>query len=286
MSSGPWVFVLGLCAALSGTAPGPLRVSFHHIHVNDPAPQHLLTYYATLFRAETTRPASIGEVQGVESNGVFLLIDPARGRPREGGSAGWHFGWSTVSVDEPYDRHRMQEIEWELPLESFAKDLHLHLESEDPLTAASWYRDTFGARLETSPSNGEVHPVDPSYRRPVAVARLENIALAIYKSPAPLEPSRGHRIDHIAFKADLTEARRRGNWKVLTAAGRLGTFETMVIEGPDGLAIELVGAPSFRGAVQSRFRVDSEPVQSQLGVRSESVQSDDADRIKALSRPV
>lgn len=220
-------------------------MAFHHIHVNDPTPQQLVAYYSKLFRDETTRPATIGQATGIESGGVFLLIDPVARRPAESGSAGWHFGWGTVSVDEAYDRHRMQEIDWELPLESFSKDLHLHLESENPVKAAEWYRDTFGAALELSPENGDVQPVNPAHRRPVAIVRLEGIACAIYKSPGALEPSRGHRIDHIAFKANVADARARTDLRVLNPNGRLGTFETLTIEGPDRLVIELVGPPSF-----------------------------------------
>jgi hypothetical protein len=34
----------------------------------------------------------------------------------------------------------------------------------------------------------------------------------------------------------------------LNAAGRLGTLDTVMVEGPDRLAIEFVGRPSFRGS--------------------------------------
>ena len=237
--------LLGTGAGATGrtVAPDSLDVTFHHIHVNDPAPDHLLAYYATLFSADTTRVVSIGKVRGVEADGVFLLVDRAPRPPPEVGSAGWHFGWGTVSVDEAYDRHRMQEIEWELPLESFATGLHLHLESEDPVKAAAWYRDTFGAVLEIAPAS--VAPLNQAHRRPAAIVRLDRVALAIYQSAGPLAGSRGHRIDHVAFRTDLRKVRERTDLKVLTPASRLGTFETMFVEGPDQLAIELVGGPSF-----------------------------------------
>ncbi len=242
-----WSAGLALWALTPTLLLRPMDVSFHHIHVNDPSPSHLVSYYGRLFRPDTTRPTSVGEVLGIESNGVFLLIDAARGMPPESGSAGWHFGWGTVSVDEAYDRHRMQEIEWELPLESFSKDLHVHLESVDPVAAAEWYRDILGATLELSPAAAAVQPQRAIHRRPAAIARLDNVALAIYTSPGPLERTRGHRIDHLAFKVDLRDVRARTDLEVLTGAGRLGTFDTMVIEGPDHLAIELIGGPSFRG---------------------------------------
>jgi hypothetical protein len=237
-----FVVLGGLWVVTVTVAPSPLAVTFHHIHINDNAPEHLIAYYGKLFDSSTTRPTKLGDFGGVEADGVYLLITAITGRPGQEESAGWHFGWGTVSVDEAYDRHRMQEIEWKLPLESFAKNLHLHLESANPVAAGEWYRDRFGAVLEVQPANALVKPLNLYYRRPVAIARLDRVALAIYKAVRPLEPSRGHRIDHIAFKADLNEA-RLASFNVIEKSGRLGPFETMTIEGPDQLAIELVGSP-------------------------------------------
>jgi catechol 2,3-dioxygenase-like lactoylglutathione lyase family enzyme len=250
--SGPWA--KGPMAqgpqSLAPRAQGLLRASFHHIHINDTAPEHLVGYYGKLFNSATTRPTRLGDFGGVEAEGLYLLITPVPRPPLEEASAGWHFGWGTVSVDEPYDRHRMQEIEWELPLESFAKNLHLHLESASPMAAGEWYRDVFGAVLETQPANAAVQPINAYYRRPVAIARFERVALAIYKADRPLPPSRGHRIDHIAFKvselAAVRDALTEARIKLLEPAGRLGPHDTVTIEGPDQLAIELVGAPILR----------------------------------------
>jgi hypothetical protein len=234
--TGLWALGLGLWAA---AAPPPVKVSFHHIHVNDDRAAQLLDYYGKLFDHSTTHGTTVGDFRGIESKGVFLLVTPVPRPPADEGSAGWHFGWGTVSLDEAYDRHRMQEIEWKLPLEGFARDLHLHLESADPIAAGEWYRDRFGARLETEPQNAVIQPVRAMYRRPVAIARLDVVALAIYKAPGPLQPSRGHRIDHIAFVTDLAEARKAG-LKVLEPSAHLGAHETMMIEGPDQMAVELV----------------------------------------------
>ncbi|MGH9348213.1 MAG: hypothetical protein ACRD26_13220 [Vicinamibacterales bacterium] len=232
-----------LGAALSAAPPpAPLRVELHHIHVNDHSAGYLLAYYGKLFDPATTRPSAIGDVRGIEAAGVFLLMTPVRDEPPDSGSAGWHFGWGTVSLDEAYDRHRMQEIDLKLPMASFAQDLHMHLESEDPVRAAEWYRDWFSARVKVESRNTSVQPANPFHRRPAAIVELPGIVFALYKSVGALGSSRGRRIDHVAFKADLRDARVAG-FAVLEASGRLGPFETMTIEGPDRLAIELVGAP-------------------------------------------
>ena len=227
-----------------GVGAAPVRVDFHHVHVNDAAVEHLLGFYAKLFDPATTRPTTIGSIRGIEAEGIFLLINPTRAEPSESDGAGWHFGWGTVSLDESYDRHRMREIDLELPIASFAKDLHIHLESDDPPRAAEWYRAYFLARVAVKKQNAEVQPANPFHRRPAAIVELPGIILAIYKSSNTLGSSRGRRIDHVGFKADLEDARKAG-FTVLEASGRLGPFETMMIEGPDRLAIELVGAPAL-----------------------------------------
>jgi hypothetical protein len=221
----------------------PLGVSFHHVHVNDASPAHLIAYYEKLFDSATTKRTAIGDVRGIEAEGVFLLIDPVREEPSESATAGWHFGWGTLALDEAYDRHRMQEIDLKLPMRSFAHQLHLHLESEDPLAAAAWYRDRLGADTTTSRVNADIRPANAYHRRPAAIVRLPGISFAIYRATGPLASSRGRRIDHVAFKADLGEARARG-FAVLQPSGRLWSFETMMIEGPDRLALELIGDPA------------------------------------------
>jgi hypothetical protein len=247
------------CAALER----PLGVVFHHIHVNDPGPDGLIAYYAKLFEPSTTRPGAIGAVRGLEAGGVFMLVNPVREEPSESRGPVWHFGWGTLSLDEGYDQHRMHEIDLEFPMPSFAKDLHIHLESQDPIRAAEWYRDRLGATIATNRANASARPANPIHRRPAALVRFTGVEFAIYPSTEALAPSRGRRIDHLAFKADLAEARRAG-LTVLEPSGRLGPFETMMIEGPDRLTIELVGRPVLgpSGAAAKRSQHHCWPPQS------------------------
>jgi hypothetical protein len=237
-------FLLALCAYAGAPQPVRLAVAFHHIHVNDPAADDLIEYYATLFDPATTRRGAVGAARGIEAEGMFLLIDPRREEPSDARGPVWHFGWGTLSLDEGYDRHRMHEIDLQLPMASLARDLHVHVESEEPIRAAEWYRDRFRATIATRPANASVRPPNPLHRRPAALVAFAGITFAIYQTHDPLASSRGRRIDHLAFKADLAEARRAG-FCVLERSGRLGPFETMIIEGPDHMALELVGAPAL-----------------------------------------
>jgi hypothetical protein len=246
---GIWAFGVG---SFEAAPNAPLQVAFHHIHVNDRSSEWLIAHYGKLFRASTTKAVDLGGHRGIESAGVFLLITPVKEEPPKSGGPGWHFGWGAVSLEEAYDRHRMKEVDLKLPMESFAKELHLHLESDDPIRAASWYRNRLDAQIMTDARVTKVRPPNPLHRRPGAIVALPGITLAIYQAVTPIAGSRGHRIDHIAFTADLHEARAAG-LTVLEHAGRLGPFETMTVEGPDRLAIELVGAPAM-SRVDTRIR--------------------------------
>lgn len=232
-------FVLGVALSVGDARPAPLAAVFHHIHVNDPDPEALIDYYARLFDPVTTRRTRLGDVLGIEAEGVFLLVNAVPDKPIESGAAGWHFGWGTVSLDEAYDQHRMQEIDLVLPISSFAKNLHLHLESENPVRAAEWYRDRLSARIATRPENARVPPPNPLHRRPAAIVMFPGATFAVYQAQESLASSRGHRIDHVAFSVDIAAVPE--TWPALESPHRLGPLETRTIEGPDRLAIELVG---------------------------------------------
>jgi hypothetical protein len=235
------VTLLAVAAFVQAPAPHALHVTFHHLHLNEPSPQTLFSYYGRLFDPSTTRRTRMGGHEGYESAGVFLLINRVPGAPSEDGPV-WHFGWGDVSLVEGYDGHRLRE-EWAPPLRSLAHGLHLHLESEDPVRAAGWYRDLFGAAIETAPSHADVLPPNPLFRKPASLVRLDGLVMLVYRAVAPVPPSRGRRVDHVAFRIDEIEAARRAlaERSVRAAPGVLGAFPTLTIEGPDQLAIELVG---------------------------------------------
>jgi hypothetical protein len=235
------VAVLAVAAFVQAPPPRALHVTFHHLHLNEPSPQALFSYYGRLFDPSTTRRTRVGGHEGYESAGVFLLINRVPGPPPEDGPV-WHFGWGDVSLEEGYDGHRLRE-EWAPPLQSLAHGLHIHLESEDPVGAAGWYRDTLGAAIETAPAHAEVLPWNPLFRKPASLVRLDGLVMLVYRATAPVPPSRGRRVDHIAFSIEEIEAARRAlaGRGLRAAPGVLGAFPTLTVEGPDQLAIELVG---------------------------------------------
>jgi catechol 2,3-dioxygenase-like lactoylglutathione lyase family enzyme len=137
--------------------------------------------------------------------------------------------------------------------------IHVHLYSDAPLCAAEWYVKHLGATARAQRSGPcEVPFAAPSeplgvIRSPAATVRFGEISLIIYprqdrgQRPGPLVSPRGHVVDHIALAvpdlAATLERLRKSGVKVLQEPRQFGKSETRaaMIEGPDSIAIELVG---------------------------------------------
>ncbi len=132
---------------------------------------------------------------------------------------------------------------------------HLHFFHSQPLCAARWYVEQLGMALQAGRS--AAHPCDvphdvpgwPSLeregtvRQPSIGVRFGNGAMSWYPRRG-LVPSRGQALDHVAFTVDnlnglLTRLRHNGV-RVLLAPYAFGDTRAAMIEGPDGLSIELV----------------------------------------------
>ena len=137
--------VLVAAATCPGAAQELPAFRFHHLHLNDDRPPFLLEFYERLFDPALTSRVVEGESSGLRAGPMLLLFGKGASDASEP-TALWHFGWGGVSLGETYLAHARREVAWEPPLP--AAQLHLHLRSVTPGAAASWYRDTFGARVE------------------------------------------------------------------------------------------------------------------------------------------
>ncbi|MEO5816897.1 MAG: VOC family protein [Gemmatimonadaceae bacterium] len=132
---------------------------------------------------------------------------------------------------------------------------HLHFFHSQPHCAANWYVEQLGMVLPTGRS--AVKPCDvphnepgwPSLertgtvRQPSAGVRFANGTVSWYPRTG-LVPSRGQALDHVAFSVDdldvMLRRLRRNGVRVLTEPYEFGDTRATMIEGPDGLSIELV----------------------------------------------
>ena len=156
---------------------------------------------------------------------------------------------------------------------------HVHLFGERPRCAANWYADLLGFQLPPardpdtgnpaprerySPCEGErAEPTWPSLdpagtvRGPTATIRHGSGSISIYPRQClgdqcevdePLVPSRGQVLDHVAFEVDDLDAwiawLEQEGATFLTGRSRFGGLGgdgwRAIVEGPDGLSIELV----------------------------------------------
>jgi catechol 2,3-dioxygenase-like lactoylglutathione lyase family enzyme len=132
---------------------------------------------------------------------------------------------------------------------------HLHFFHSQPHCAANWYVEQLGMVLPAGRS--AVTPCDvahsePSFpslertgtvRQPSAGVRFANGTVSWYPRTG-LVPSRGQALDHVAFSVDdldvMLRRLRRNGVRVLLEPYDFGDSRAAMIEGPDGLAIELV----------------------------------------------
>ena len=235
-----------LAEAAFGCDGGLGAPAFHHLHLNDPQWPFLLGFYQRLFDPAVTARFTVGDVDGLRSGSMLMLINRASfARPHA--SAIWHFGWGAVSLGESYLAHAGREVAWEPPLPPHL--LHLHLLSVTPSSAAAWYRDVLGARVELAPlpSSSSREVPRPEHRMPEALVWIGDTGLLIYRTAPPLLSTRGQRADHFAivsgeFDRVMTALRARGVAVTVGAAAGVDA-RTAMIEGPDQIAIEIVEAP-------------------------------------------
>ncbi|HEY6333897.1 MAG TPA: VOC family protein, partial [Blastocatellia bacterium] len=145
---------------------------------------------------------------------------------------------------------------------------HLHLFSEDPVSAGLWYMKYFGATRRGSPASPPSR--EPRYYKgyqvgPSMSLMVDNVNIIIFpseharqsypdqwKGRTGFAPTEGRVIDHVAFSFDnLTEAvsRLRADGVKITqdisdAFG--GQMKHAFVEGPDKVRIELVEGTAHR----------------------------------------
>ncbi len=153
---------------------------------------------------------------------------------------------------------------------------HVHFFHEQPQCAANWYVEHLGMELPpVRDSSGretpralwnpcEAPPGEAGWpslervgtiRTPNATVRHGNGTMSFYPrqcvgtrcgTDQPLVRSRGHALDHIAFTVDSLDAMlvrlRVAGVKILLEPYAYGDMRAIMIEDPDGLAIELIEA--------------------------------------------
>ena len=274
------------------TAPPAALAHLHHLHLNATDPAAAINFYTSKFDCEKGRFA--GLLDAVWAQKSWMLFSKVSAPPPwELTSAIWHFGWGAEDMKATYQKQLDSGTKFFTPLTDIS-DIgggpagtgrffyayvegpdralielntaghhrfgHLHMFSEDPVSAGEWYMKYFGAtrRGTTPPSRA------PRFYRDVPIGpsmslMMDNVNMIIYptaysrkaypehwKNQKEMSSTKGRVVDHVGFSvdnlADTLEKLRKDGIKVTdeikSVAG--GKIKYAFIEGPDKIRIELV----------------------------------------------
>jgi len=258
---------------------------FHHLHLNTPDPKAAIDFYTSKFDCEKARFA--GVMDGVWAQKSWLLFTKVNSPPPwELTSAIWHFGWGAEDMKATYQKQLDMKTRFFTPITELGTNFfyayvespdhglielntanhhnfgHLHLLSEDPVSAGEWYMKYFGATRRGNPTTPPSR--EPRLRNGIQVGpsmslMLDNVNIIIYpiqysrqvyadhwKGKTEMSPTKGRVVDHVGFSFDnlaasLEKMRKDGvkvTDEIKSAAG--GKIKYAFIEGPDKIRIELV----------------------------------------------
>lgn len=279
------VIALAACSLVgeSGAAQVKNESHFHHLHLNATDPRAAIDFYTTKFDSEKARFA--GLLEGVWAQKSWMLFSKvSTAPPWELTSAVWHFGWGAEDMQATYKKQLDSGTKFFTPITQLAPTFwyayvegpdralielntanhhqfgHLHLFSEDPVSAGEWYMKHLGA---TRRGNATTPPSrEPRFRNGIQVGpsmslMVDNVNLIIYpiqyskqvypdhwKGQTAMTSTKGRVVDHVGFSFDnLSEAleqMRKEGVKVTQEIRSIGKIKFAFIEGPDKINIELV----------------------------------------------
>lgn len=273
------------------TAPPAAVAHFHHLHLNATDPAAAINFYTSKFDCEKGRFA--GLLDGVWAQKSWMLFSKVSAPPPwELTSAIWHFGWGAEDMKATYQKQLDSGTKFFTPLTDIS-DIgggptgatgrffyayvegpdhalielntaghhrfgHLHMFSEDPVSAGEWYMKYFGAIRRGTPSR------EPRFYRDVPIGpstslTMDNVNMIIYpiaysrkaypehwKNQKEMSSTKGRVVDHVGFSvdnlADFLEKLRKDGVKVTDEIKSVpgGKIKYAFIEGPDKIRIELV----------------------------------------------
>ncbi len=249
---------------------------FHHVHLNSADPAAAAAFYARKFACEQAAYAGKPAIWAQKS---WLLFDRVSGAPPPGApesdSPVWHIGWGAEDMPATYKRQLESGTKFHTPLTDIS-DLanfqgfyyayvegpdralielntarhsdfgHLHLFSSDPHAAADWYARYLG--VTPRKSRPEVRMYRDVQVGPSASFTVGNVNVIVYpagyRKHNRFRSSRGTVFDHVAFSVDnldaTLQAMRAAGVKVLRPEGNSEGHRSVIVEGPDLLAVEIV----------------------------------------------
>lgn len=292
---------VALVAATLSPAPGsPSQLApagggvshFHHLHLNTTDPAAAINFYTSKFDCAKARFA--GAMDAVWAQRSWLLFTKVGTPPPwELTSAIWHFGWGAEDMPVTYKKHLDMGTKFFTPITQLSANFyyayvespdralielntashhnfgHLHLFSEDPVSAGEWYMKYFGATRRGNPTTPPSR--EPRFRNGIQVGpsmslMIDNVNLIVYPvqysrqvygdhwkdRPERMSSTKGRVVDHVAFSfdnlGDTLAKMKKDGIKVTQEIRpmRGGKTRHAFIEGPDHILVELVEGHAAR----------------------------------------
>lgn len=266
---------------------------FHHLHLNSTDPQAAIEFYTSKFDAE--KASFKGLTDAVWTQKSWILIQKvAAAPPSEVVSTIWHFGWGAENMKETYQKQLDSGTKFATPLTDIS-DIgggtqmgrffyayvqgpdnslielntaghhhfgHIHLLSENPVAAGTWYAKHFGV---VSAARAQTRMYRDVQIAPSASFMMDDVNFIIYpveyartsKMPGwedrkAFEPTKGRVVDHIGISVENLDdaiAKLRKEGVTVTDEPRSiagGKVKFAFIEGPDKMRIEIVEGRASR----------------------------------------
>jgi predicted enzyme related to lactoylglutathione lyase len=256
---------------------------FHHLHLNTLDPAAAIKFYTSKFDCEPGKFAGLEPAVWTQKS--WLLFHKTKNPPPwKLTSAIWHFGWGAEDMKATYQKQLASGTKFFTPISPIGTSFfyayvegpdralielntashhhfgHLHLFSEDPVSAGEWYMRHFGATLRNNGLSSRKPSFISGYQvGPNMSLMLDNVNIIIFpiqyskqaypdhwKGVTEMTPTRGRVVDHVGISfQDLPaglERLRKAGVKVTgeIRASADGGPRFAFIEGPDKIRIELV----------------------------------------------
>lgn len=277
------VILLAVSPGWCADEPARPLAHFHHLHLNSVDPKAAIEFYPSKFDCEKARFAGVQPAVWTQKS--WLLFHKVKNPPPwEFTSAIWHFGWGAEDMKAAYQKQLDMKTKFFTPISPIGTSFfyayvegpdhaliemntanhhrfgHLHLLSEDPVTASEWYMKHFGAtRPSTRPPSRAPSFLSGFQIGPNMSLMLDNVNIIIFpiqyskqaypdhwKGVTGMTQTKGRVVDHLGISFDnLTAALEKLRKDGVTVTGEIETDpETKTkyafIEGPDKIRIELV----------------------------------------------
>lgn len=264
---------------------------FHHVHLNSTDPKAAIDFYAARFLSEKAKFGGVADAVWAQKS--WLLFTKVNASPKsEITSAIWHIGWGAENMQETYQKQLDSGTKFATPITDISDQGdgkggngrfwfayvdgpdhvlielntsnnhnfgHVHLLSDDPITASEWYMKEFGLTRRGGAPSRELRYRKGRQTAPAVSLMMDDVNIIIYpvgnakaafpdawKGREDLESSKDHVLDHIGFRVDnLDEALarlKRDGVKVTEEPKSIlgGKVKYAFIEGPDHIRIEVI----------------------------------------------